>query len=116
LVSANAATTNNPKLMICGNGPWKMVQRGMNPKIVAALRVDELPEAERVEHQQRRGDRQRHRQLIADHLRRAAQAAQQRIFVVRRPSGQRDAVNSHAGQAKDEQDADVQIGQLHRRF
>src|SRR5579864_2752873 len=32
LVSANAAMMNRMKLTICGNGPWKMVQRGMNPK------------------------------------------------------------------------------------
>src|ERR1700741_2163711 len=32
LVSANAAMTNKMKLTICGNGPWKIVQRGMNPR------------------------------------------------------------------------------------
>src|ERR1700755_3034328 len=32
LVSANAATMNNPKLITCGNGPMKIVQRGMKPK------------------------------------------------------------------------------------
>src|ERR1041385_359746 len=32
LVSANAAIMKRTKLTICGNGPWKTVQRGMNPK------------------------------------------------------------------------------------
>src|SRR5580658_4749224 len=32
LVSANAAMTNKMKLTICGNGPWKMLHRGMKLK------------------------------------------------------------------------------------
>jgi len=32
LVSANAVITNRTKLNTCGNGPWKMVQCGRNPK------------------------------------------------------------------------------------
>ena len=40
------------------------------PEIETSLAIDNLPEAERVQHQQRRGDRHRHGQLIADHLRR----------------------------------------------
>src|SRR3984957_7252532 len=32
LVSANAATMNRAKLITCGNGPWKMVHRGMKWK------------------------------------------------------------------------------------
>ena len=97
LVSANAAIMKRIKLTICGNGPWKTVQRGMKAEIVAALRVDQLAEAERVQHQQRRGDRHRHRQFVADHLRGTAQSAQQRVLIVRRPAGQRDAVDAHAG-------------------
>ena len=102
--------------MICGNGPLKNGPARDEAEIEAALRVHQLPEAERVEHQQRRGDRHRHGQLVADHLRRAAQAAEQRILIVRRPAGQRDAVHAHAGEAQDEQHADVEIGELHRRW
>src|SRR5258708_2204116 len=32
LVSAKAATMKRMKLTICGNGPWKIVQWGMNPR------------------------------------------------------------------------------------
>ena len=93
-----------------------MLHRGMKPKIESALGVDQLAEAERVEHQQRRGDRHRHGQLVTDHLRGAAQSAEQRVFIVRRPAGQRDTVNAHSGKAENEQHADVEVGQLHRRL
>ena len=101
------------KLKICGNGTWKMVQRGRKPKqkplcmstISRRLSVFSISSGAAM--------RERHRQLVADHLRRAAQSAQQRVLVVRSPAGERDAVNAHRGERQDEQHADVQIGQLH---
>jgi hypothetical protein len=48
----------------------------------AGLAVDNAAETERVQRKQRRGNRQRHRQLVTDHLRRAAESTQQRIFII----------------------------------
>ena len=93
---------------------WKMVHLGRNPKKNPLCASTIAAEAQRVQRQQRSGNRQRHRQFVADHLRRTAQAAQQRIFIVRRPSGERHAVHAQAGNAEDEQHADIEIGQLHR--
>jgi hypothetical protein len=52
------------------------------------------------------------RKLVADHLCLDAQRAQQRIFVVRRPAGKRDAVNADGSDAEDHQQADIHIGDL----
>ena len=82
-------------------------------EVESALAVDQLAEAERVKHQQRRGDRHGHRQLIADHLRGAAQSADQRILIVRGPAGEGDSVDADARESEDKQDADVEVGELH---
>ena len=114
-VSANAQIRKMMKLKTCGNGPCKIVQRGRNPKYIAVLHVDHLPQAEGIQHQQRRGECQRHRQFVADHLRRGAQSAEQRVLAVRCPSGQRDPIYAHRGQRQDEQDTDLEIRHLHVR-
>ncbi len=56
--------------------------------------------------------RETQRQLVADQLRRGAQRAQQRILVVRRPAGQRNAVDADGGDAQNHQQADVHVGDL----
>src|SRR5579863_1688473 len=58
-------------------GSLKNTPAGNEAEVVAGLRVHQFAKAERIEQQQRSGDRHRHRQFVADHLRRAAQAAQQ---------------------------------------
>ena len=73
------------------------------------LRVDDVAQAEAARHQQNADNRHRERQFVADHLRRAAQSAEQRILAVRRPARQRDAVNAQRGNGKQRQDADIEI-------
>src|SRR5579864_7934187 len=51
----------------------------------------------------------RERNFIADHLRRAAQAAEERVFAVGGPSGQRDAVDAHRRNREQEKQSDIQI-------
>ena len=82
-------------------------------EVEALLGCHNLPQAERIGQQQRRGDRQRQRQLITDKLRRAAQSAEQRIFVIRGPARQRNSVNPQRGDRQHEQDPHIQIGELH---
>ena len=53
------------------------------------------------------------RELVADHLRGAADAAEERILRIRRPAGEHDAVNADAGDREDEEQADVHIGDDH---
>ena len=79
------------------------------PEPVARLRVDQVDQRQRVaEHEHRR---QRHAvaQLVADHLRRGAQAAEQRVLVVRAPARQHDAVDAHRGDGEDDQHRDVDV-------
>ena len=44
--------------------------------------------------------RQAERQLVGNHLRRRAQPAHQTVFVVRRPAGQRDTINTNRSNAQ----------------
>ncbi len=60
--------------------------------------------------------RQAQRQFVADHLRRTAQAAQQTVLVVRRPSGQRDSIDAHRTDGENEQNTDIDIRQFHHRL
>ena len=113
LVSANAGDQENDEADDLRERSLEDVPAAAEPERVAALPLHQLAQAQRIRQQQRRGDGQRHRQFVADHLRRAAQPAEQRVLVVRRPAGQRDAVDAHRGNRQHEQHADVQIGELH---
>ena len=68
---------------------------GQPPACEAVLPQDELAEIEGAGQQQDADYRERQRQFVADHLRRTAQAAEKRILAIRRPTGQRDAVNAN---------------------
>jgi hypothetical protein len=95
----------------CGNGPAKTFHLGKEAEPEAALRLHDLAEVERVDEQQRSGQRERQRQLVADHLRRTAQAAQQRVLAVGGPAAERHAINAQRRDGQNEQDADVEVGQ-----
>ena len=69
---------------------------GHESEVETLLAVDDLAQAESVQDQQRCDQGESHRQFVADHLRGASQAAHQRIFIVRRPTGQRDAVDAQS--------------------
>ena len=69
-------------------------------------------ERERLRAQDDADEREAEGQLVADHLRGGAERAEQRELVVRRPAGERDAVDADGGDAEDDQQADVDVGDL----
>ena len=77
-----------------------------------ALVFDDLAQAQRAREHQDSDHRETQGQLVADHLGRRAEPAEQRVLAVRRPSRQRDAVNAERGHRKNEQQTYVQIGDL----
>ena len=64
--------------------------------------------------QEHRDHRQAHRDLVGDHLRRRAQAAEQRVGRAGRPAGQHDAVHAQRRAGEDDEHADRQVGELQR--
>ena len=86
---------------------------GDQAEVESCLAVDHFAEAQRVEHQQRSHDGKSHGEFVADHLRRTAKAAQQRILAGGGPTAQRDGVDADGRKRQDEQDADVDVGQAH---
>ena len=76
------------------------------------LQVDDIAQAQRSGAQYDSNHREAERKLIADHLRGRAQRAEKRIFIVRRPTGERDAVDADGGDAENHQQADIQVGDL----
>ena len=61
-----------------------------------------------------RGERRAHRDLVRDHLRARAQAAEQRVRRAGRPARQHDAVDADRGDREDVEHRDRQVGELHR--
>ena len=56
-------------------------------------------------------EREAHRDLVADHLRRRAQRAEERVLRVRRPAGDDDAVDLDRRDRHQEQQAGVDVGE-----
>src|SRR5690606_24721677 len=75
----------------------------------AALRVDDVGEPEGAREDHDADHREQHEDLVADHLRRGAQAPEQRVIVVRCPAGERDAVHRKTGHREEEQQRDVEV-------
>src|SRR6185312_2024739 len=84
-----------------------------NPMPGTVLRLHDVTEAERPVAQQRRGNREAHRQFITDHLRRAAQAAKKAVLAVRCPSAQRNAIDAQRTDGENHEDAYVDVRQFH---
>ena len=49
-------------------------------------------------------------ELVADHLRGRAEGAEERVFVVRRPAGECDAVDADGGHSEKHEEADIDVG------
>ena len=79
---------------------------------VARLVHHDLAQRQRAGQHDHRGQRQPVGQLVADHLRRRAQPAEQRVLAVRAPAGEHDAVDAHRGDREDHQHRDVDVGDL----
>ena len=58
-------------------------------------------------------EREAHRDFVADHLRRGAQRAEERVLRVRRPAGDNHAVHLDRGDRHHEQQAGVDVGERH---
>src|SRR5581483_6792883 len=82
---------------------------------VGVLRLDNAAQAEGAGQNQHADERQPERDLIADHLRAGAQRAEQRIFAVRGPAGEGNAIYTDGGDAEDDQQRNVGIRNLQRR-
>ena len=76
------------------------------------LAVHDVAQAQRAGAEHDADQREAESQLVADHLRAGAQRAQQGILVVRRPAGERNAVDADRGDTEDHQQADVEVGDL----
>ena len=77
---------------------------------VARLLSHDLAQRQRTGQHDDRRERQAVRQLVADHLRRRAQAAEQRVLAVRAPAGEHDAVDAHRRDREDHEQPDVDVG------
>ena len=73
------------------------------------LLLDDDAEIERAGAKDDTDQRKAESQLVADELRRRAQRAEQRVFVVRRPAGKGDTVHAHGSDAENDEQADVDI-------
>ena len=72
------------------------------------LLFDDAVKIERARLQDYSDQSQAQRQLVRNHLRRRTQSAHQAVLVIRRPAGERDAVNTDRRHAKHIQQRDVE--------
>ena len=77
---------------------------------VPLLRVYDVAQAEAACQDQHAHQREPERDFVAHHLRAGAESAQQGILVVRRPSGERHAVDADRGHAENQEQSGVHIG------
>ena len=78
------------------------------------LRGDDGGGGQRPGVQEHRHERQRHRDLVADHLGRGAQAAEQRVRRRGGPAGQHDPVHPDRAHGQHQQHGHRQVGELQR--
>src|ERR1700676_1924444 len=77
---------------------------------MVSLRVDYVAQVETARKQEHSDNGHRQSELVAHHLRRTPQTAQQRIFAVRGPARQRHSINTQRSNRKERQNANIQIG------
>ena len=94
------ATNWKPPKMFQESRPWADCMSTMSRRLKRAGAKDDADQ------------RKPERELVADHLGAGAQRAEQRILVVRGPAGERDAVDADRGDAEDDQQADIEVGDL----
>src|SRR5262249_36816125 len=81
-----------------------------SPKDASALAFDNALKAEGVHHEQNANDGHGEGEFVANHLRGAAQAAEQGILGIGSPASKGDAVYAESGDGEKNQKADVWIG------
>ena len=72
-----------------------------------------LAQIQSPDDQKHRNDRHAHRNFIRNHLRARTDAAEERIFRIRRVTRQHDAINAQRNNAERVENADVQIRNDH---
>src|SRR5712692_7421810 len=77
--------------------------------VPASLGIDDLRERERADEQHDRDERQDLRDLVRDQLTSGAQAADERVLVVRGPTGEDDPEHGHRTERREIEEPDVQI-------
>ena len=77
-----------------------------------ALRLDDLRGRHRPGVQEHADEGEPHRDLVGDHLRRGAQAAEQRVRRAAGPAGQHDAVDADRRDGEDVEHGHRQVGEL----
>ena len=83
-----------------------------DPEPRTGLPVDDVSERQRVADQENARQCKAVRQLIADHLRRGSQAAEERVLAVRAPPGEHDPVHAHRRDREHYENRDVDVGHL----
>ena len=86
----------------------------MNPRTLPSG-VHDVAQAEAAGKNQHTYQRKPQRNFVTDHLRAGPQPAQHGVLAVRRPSRQCHAVNADRSDAQNDQQADIDVGDLHRR-
>jgi hypothetical protein len=81
---------------------WK--SRSRRPGARRSREVHALPGHERAH------EREAHRELVGDHLRRRAHRAEEGVLRVRRPAGDDHAVDAERGHGEQHEDAGVDVG------
>ena len=89
-----------------------MFQAGINPDPVMALLLDQNVQVERAKHHDDAQNRQPQGNFVGDHVGGGAQPAEEGIFVVAGPAADDDAVDRQGQHRQDEENADVQAGDL----
>ena len=85
------------------------------PDVPAGLLLgDDRRGGQRAGVQEHRDERQAHRDVVGDHLRRRAQPAEQRVGRSGRPAAEHDAVDADRGERQRDQHADRRVDQLQR--
>src|SRR6185437_47542 len=79
---------------------------------VGGLDVNDGTQVERAGAEDDADQREAEGKLVTDELGGGAQRAEQRILIVRGPAGERDAVDADGGDAEDDEQRDVDVGDL----
>ncbi len=91
---------------------WKPPKKFQESRPWADWTVDDGAQVERAGAEDDADEREAEGELVADDLGGGAEGAEQRVFVVRGPAGERDAVDADGGDAEDDEQADVDVGDL----
>ena len=81
-------------------------------RAVGGLDVDDVAQAEGAGAKDDADEREAEGELVADDLGGGTERSQERVLIVRRPAGEGDAVDADRGDAKDDEQADVDVSDL----